>query len=91
MSELAYHQLSANDFFYMSSIKRKAYSWIERKFIVHSPKLFFCYGLTCIQAWAGNISLCAPYNGSYLISWLSWVNLFAQTDKDRVGKNDFRS
>ena len=33
----AYHQLSANEFFSMSSIERKNYSSIERRFSVHSP------------------------------------------------------
>ena len=28
----AYHQLSANDIFFMSSIERKTYSSIERRF-----------------------------------------------------------
>ena len=35
----AYHQLSANEFFSMSSIERKTYSSIERRFSVHSPIL----------------------------------------------------
>ena len=37
----AYHQLSANEFFSMSSIERKTYSSIERRFSVHSPIYLF--------------------------------------------------
>ena len=58
LPSLAYHQFSANDFS-MSLIEHKTYSSIERRFSVHSPILFFCYGLTCSKYKPGQaISAC---------------------------------